>query len=153
MEEERLSLLRASINAQGEEIERIFARVEERRRGEGVAYLESLAYQLHNLYCAFEDMFKIIADFFENRIEDLTKYHRELLWRMKISIEGVRPALLSEESYRLLDSLRAFRHVFRHAYSYELDPQKVALVAEDALKLRALYRGEIDRFLEQFRGG
>jgi len=151
MEEERLSLLRASIEAQRREIERIFAKIEERRHGEGEANLESLAYQLHNLYCAFEDLFRIVADFFENRIDDRARYHRELLWRMKVSIEGVRPALLSEESYRLLDSLRAFRHFFRHAYSYELDPRKVALVVEDALKLRELYQRDIDYFLEQLR--
>lgn len=152
MEEERLSLLRASIAAQRGEIERIFAKIEERRHGEGEAHLESLAYQLHNLYCAFEDLFKIVADFFENRIEERARYHRELLWRMKVPIEGVRPALLSEESFRLLDSLRAFRHVFRHAYSYGIDPKKLALVVEDALRLKELYQGEIERFLGQLQG-
>jgi uncharacterized protein YutE (UPF0331/DUF86 family) len=151
MEKERLSLLKASIEAQLKEIERIFAKIEERRQGKSVAELESLAYQLHNLYCAFEDLFKIVAGFFENRIEERAKYHSELLRRMKISIEGVRPALLSEESYRLLDSLRAFRHFFRHAYSYELDPRKVALVVEDALKLKKLYQQDIDNFLEQLQ--
>jgi hypothetical protein len=149
MEEGRLSLLSATIRAQGVEIERIFDKIEDRRHGEGEANLESLAYQLHNLYCAFEDLLKIVADFFENHIEESSRYHRALLWRMKMPIEGVRPALLSETSYKLLDSLRAFRHVFRHAYSYELDPQKLGLVVEDALKLRGLYQGETDRFLEQ----
>ena len=151
MEKGRLSLLRASIKAQGTEIERIFERIEERRRGKGEANLESLAYQLHNLYCAFEDLMKIVADFFENHIDDSAHYHSALLWRMKMPIEGVRPALLSETSYKLLDSLRAFRHVFRHAYSYEIDPNKLALVVEDALKLRGLYQRDIDRFLEQLQ--
>ena len=151
MEKGRLSLLRSLIKAQGTEIERIFERIEERRRGEGEANLESLAYQLHNLYCAFEDLMKIVADFFENHIDDSAHYHSALLWRMKMPIEGVRPALLSETSYKLLESLRAFRHVFRHAYSYELDPKKLALVVEDALKLRGLYQRDIDRFLEQLQ--
>jgi len=151
MEKERLSLLRASIKAQGTEIERIFNKIEDRRHGKGEATLESLAYQLHNLYCAFEDLMKIVADFFENHIDDSAHYHSALLWRMKMPIEGVRPALFSETSYKLLDSLRAFRHVFRHAYSYELDPKKLALVVEDALKLRGLYQGEIDHFLEQLQ--
>lgn len=150
MEEERLSLLRAVVNNQKEEIESIFIKVEQRRDGKGAVNLESLAYQLHNLYCAFEDLFKIVANFFENHIEDKSKYHRELLLRMKISIEGIRPALLSKESYKLLDSLRAFRHVFRHAYSYELDQQKVDIIVEDVLKLKDLYEREIDYFLEQF---
>lgn len=151
MEEGSLNILKASVEAQKREIEKIFAKIEERRHGKGDANLESLAYQLHNLYCAFEDLFKIIANFFENRIEERAKYHRELLWRMKISIEGVRPALLSEESFQLLDSLRAFRHFFRHAYSYELDPKKVTLVLEDALKLKGIYQQDINHFLKQLQ--
>lgn len=153
MEEERLSLLTASLGGQRDEIERIYARIDERRTREGTANLESLAYQLHNLYCAFEDLFNIVAAFFENRIDERAGYHRELLWRMKLAIEGVRPALLMEDSYRLLDSLRAFRHFFRHAYSYELDPQKVGLVLQDALELRPRYQGDLDRFLAQLRRG
>ncbi len=121
MEEARLSVLRAALNAQRREIERIYPKIAERRDKTDPAYLESLAYQLHNLYSAFEGLCKLVADSFENRIEERAHYHRELLWRMKISIEGVRPALLSEESFQLLNSLRAFRHFFRHAYSIELE--------------------------------
>jgi hypothetical protein len=55
--------------------------------------MESLGYQLHNLYCAFEDLFKIVSETFENHIQDKSKYHQELLKRMTISIEGVRPPL------------------------------------------------------------
>lgn len=150
MDEAQLSLLRASLTAQRQEIERIFAKIEERRgKKEDPVYLESLSYQLHNLYSAFEDLFKIIAGFFENRIEERARYHRELLWRMKIPIEGVRPAMLSEESYKLLDSLRAFRHFFRHAYGVELDSKKVAIVLEEALELKKAYSRDLDRFLEQ----
>lgn len=150
MEEERLSLLNASIRTQSEEVRRIFTKIEDRRHREGEANLESLAYQLHNLYCAFEDLLKIVDNFFANHIEESASYHRALLWRMKMHLEGVRPAFLSEASYKLLDSLRAFRHVFRHTYSYELDAKKVSLVVEDALKLKELYQEEINRFLEQF---
>ncbi len=70
---------------------------------------------------------------------------------MKILIEGVRPALLSEESFRLLGAFQAFRHFFRHAYSYELDPKKVALFLEDALKLKEIYPNELDRFLKELQ--
>lgn len=148
MEKERLSALKAAIAAQLEAIDRIYDRIEKRRTGQGPAYMESLAYQLHNLYCAYEDLFKIVAEHFENQIEDETRWHRELLWRMTLSIEGVRPALLSRESFRLLDSLRAFRHFFRHAYTYELDPRKVQLVLEDALAVRKRISDDVHRFLQ-----
>ncbi len=84
-----------------------------------------LAYLLHNFYCALEDVFQEIARTFENRIEDPSKYHRELLNRMQLDVPGIRPKLLSRESRLVLDELRGFRHVFRHAYDYELDPAKV----------------------------
>ncbi len=152
MDEARWALLKAALDAQRQEIARVFAKIQERQAHlDDPVYLESVGYQLHNLYSAFEDLCKIVAEFFENRIAERAGYHRELLWRMKIPIEGVRPALLSEESYRLLDNLRAFRHFFRHAYEAELDPKRVALVIEDALKLKDIYTQEIERFLEQLR--
>lgn len=105
--------------------------------------LESLAYQLHNLYCAYEDLFKIVAGFFENTIDD----QKELLKRMTLSIEGIRPALISEESFTLLNNLKSFRHFFRHAYGYELDKRKVAIVLEDAQKLKETFKLDLERFL------
>jgi uncharacterized protein YutE (UPF0331/DUF86 family) len=80
---------------------------------------------LHNLYCSLEDIFQEIAKTFENKVEDPAKYHRELLKRMYMDIPGIRPRLLSQESYRVLDELRGFRHIFRHAYDYELDPERI----------------------------
>lgn len=43
-------------------------------------------YLLHNLYCAMKDLFQEIAKTFENRIEDLSKYHREFLKRMRLDL-------------------------------------------------------------------
>lgn len=149
MEKGRLALLRSEVQAQIREIEAIYAKVEERRSGKDKAHLESLAYQLHNLYCAFEDLFELIAGAFENQIAERTQYHLELLKRMTIAIEGVRPALLSQESCALLDNLRAFRHFFRHAYTYELDERKIRVVLEDALKLKTIYQKDIDTFLNR----
>ena len=148
MDEERLVILKAELNAQLSEIEDIYKKLEDRRKKRGKAGIESIAYQLHNLYCAFEDLFKIVAETFENHIQDKTKYHMELLKRMTVSIEGVRPQLLSQESYILLDNLRSFRHFFRHAYSYEIDVRKVRIVLDDADKLREMYKKDVEIFLE-----
>ena len=148
MDEERLVILKAELNAQLSEIEDIYKKLEDRRKKRGKAGIESIAYQLHNLYCAFEDLFKIVAETFENHIQDKTKYHMELLKRMTLSIEGVRPQLLSQESYILLDNLRSFRHFFRHAYSYEIDVRKVRIVLDDADKLREMFKKNVEIFFE-----
>lgn len=150
MEKARLAVLKAEIKAQMQEIEGIYTKIEDRKRKKDKAAMESVGYQLHNLYCAFEDLFKIVAETFENHIQDKSKYHQELLKRMAISIEGVRPRLLSQECFQLLDNLRSFRHLFRHAYSYELDERKVKIVLDDAFTLKGICRNDIDAFLNSF---
>lgn len=149
MEKERLGVLRSKIDSQEAEIERIYGLINERSRGKSAAEMEGLAFWLHNLYCAFEDIFKMVADTFENSVDSRERYHAALLKKMAIDIKGVRPALISDNTLKLLDNLRSFRHLIRHAYMYELDARKVSLVCEDALELRKLYKKEIDTFFER----
>jgi uncharacterized protein YutE (UPF0331/DUF86 family) len=148
MESAERVMLEAEIHAQIGEIERVYRLIEDRQKTKGIAGTESLAYQLHNLYCAFEDLFQIVARVFDNQIVRSERYHIELLKRMEIAVPGVRPAVISDSSFRLLDSLRAFRHFFRHAYAYELDPRKVKLALDDAEELRVRYQEEVDTFLK-----
>ncbi|RDV84796.1 hypothetical protein [Ammonifex thiophilus] len=58
MEKARLSILVARIKSQVETIEKLFAKVEERKEPKSSAEWESLAFRLYNLYCGFEDLFK-----------------------------------------------------------------------------------------------
>jgi hypothetical protein len=164
VDKERLAVLQAEIKAQIQGIEGIYTRIEDRTKWANPgtdlnlsptnkAVMESVGYQLHNLYCAFEDLFKIVAETFENHIQDKNKYHQELLKRMAISIEGVRPRLLSQECLLLLDNLRSFRHLFRHAYSYELDERKLKIVLEDAITVRGIYPTDVNVFLKELGAG
>jgi len=147
MEKAKLAVLKAEVKVQLDEIGIIYNKIEERKGKKDQITLESLGYQLHNLYSAFEDLFKIIAYTFENQIENKSRYHIELLKRMSIPIEGLRPALISVETYQLLDSLRAFRHFFRHGYAQNLDERKLLIVLDDALKLKNLYERQVKEFL------
>lgn len=70
---------------------------------------------------------------------------------MEKSKVAVLQALISETTYKLLDELRGFRHVFRHAYGKELDPIKIRIVLQKALALRKVYKKEFNRFLEQIK--
>ena len=120
-----------SCRARCRDVERIANRIEERRRTfdrGAAAEVDCLAYQLHNIYSAFDQLFEEVARFFENRIDE-ARYHADLIRRMQLEIRGIRPALLSEETASDLDELRRFRHLFRHAYATDLDPTKVAKLA------------------------
>jgi hypothetical protein len=51
---------------------------------------------------------------------------------MTLDIPGVRPALWRESVVQPLRELRAFRHVFTHAYDLVLDPDKLRLLLKYA---------------------
>jgi hypothetical protein len=91
--------------------------------------IAALGYAVHNLYNAMENYFLRIAKFFENNLENDT-WHRDLINRMALSIEGVRPALLSVDVLAPFHELRAFRHVFRVIYDSTLNPKKLAIAVE-----------------------
>ena len=96
-------------------------------------------------------MFKIVVTFFENQMEDLSKYHTNLLKRMMIKIEGTRPNLLSKESFKILDELRGFRHVFRHSYTYELDAERIIKLAEKSVRLKEIFSKDFKGFVDKLK--
>jgi len=149
VEEKEINLLKAEIDYQITAIDNVIIKINERKDDytQNPRFAESLAYQLHNLYCAFEDLFKIVAKFFENTIEDTSRYHIKLLKRMTLDIEGVRPPLISRELCSALDEFRAFRHVFRHAYSYEIDTEKIRLLLEKFEYIQEKYKEDIRHFI------
>jgi hypothetical protein len=110
-----------------------------------------IAYRLHSLYTAFENIFRNIASTFENHLEP-DSWHRELLKRMQLDLTPLRPAVIDAEAYDRLDELRRFRHVFRTMYGLNLDPLRLVVVLRKALTLKTLYRPQIERFLEFLRG-
>ena len=135
VDENRIAVFLAEFDYQTREIDRIYKIIQTRTPSDAKnpmpdEVVESIGYWLHNLYCAYEDLFKIICSFWENNITSDSGYHTSLLKRMVFGIEGIRPALLSEESFRILDQLRGFRHVFRHAYSHGLDEERIAAFCE-----------------------
>lgn len=140
------ALLKASIDADVREIESLYGRLAQHSGNLTTTEQAILAgYYLHNLYNAFENICLSVAKAFENQV-DREQWHSALLKRMTLDVEGLRPRLLGEEAYRCLDELRRFRHVFRKAYTVDLDPRRVALVVDEAERLQGLYKAEFERF-------
>ncbi len=147
MDQSAYVVLSSESRAQLDEIDTVYELIEQRAQEAGPAGIESLGFQLHNLYCACEDLFEIVAATFENHVKLGAGYHIDLLKRMRIPLTEIRPRVISDDTFLLLDSLRAFRHVFRHAYGTSLDERKVRIVLEDARSLRSVLRREVETFL------
>lgn len=152
MDEARYALLKADVDDLCQQVDQVYARIEARRSQfvDRAESLDSMGYQLHNLYCAFEQVFEAIAQFFENRIA-AGRCHADLLRRMRLTIEGIRPAWISEEAFPLLDELRRFRHFFRHAYVSELQFEKLAHLVELAGQLRDVFQRDREQFFAKLK--
>ncbi len=152
MDEAACAVLEAELRARHRDLERIGERIEDRRTtfANGAQAVDSLGYQLHNLYGAFEQLFEEVARTFENRIE-AAGYHASPIRRMQLDIPRIRPALLSERTASDLDELRRFRHRFRHAYAVELDSEKVAALAGKTRQIRRDFARDLERFLARLR--
>ena len=87
--------------------------------------LSALAATLHSFYTGVENIFKRVAVELDGEPVRGDAWHRELLMRMKTATAR-RPALLSEELHDTLNEYLRFRHVFRTAYSFDLDWQKMS---------------------------
>lgn len=119
------------IQAYGEKQKVVITKLFEDIRHLDVSVYENqyvFALKAQQLYTAIEDYFKSIAATFENSIDDHARYHLELLRILSVDIPEIRPAVISEKSFLLLDKLRAFRHFIRHGYNYILDPDELTLL-------------------------
>jgi uncharacterized protein YutE (UPF0331/DUF86 family) len=154
---EKALLLITNVHDDLQAIEEIYAALERYQVPDGSVSAEDedqmivIAYRLHNLYSAFENIFLNIARTFENQIDESGRWHTQLLSRMRLDLLPLRPSVIDKAAYRALDELLRFRHLFRHAYTVHLDPDRLRLVLQQAQQLRKLYPSQVERFLEFVR--
>lgn len=113
MSKEKIELLKASIEAEEKNIASVYAKLDLYPASpDNEEQTIVLAYYLHNLYTAFEQISQLVAQAFENQIDDPARWHSLLLRQMTLDVEGIRPRLFSKATYQHLNRLRRFRHVF-----------------------------------------
>ncbi|NET35866.1 MAG: hypothetical protein F6K19_28205 [Cyanothece sp. SIO1E1] len=151
MERDQVAGLAAELRAQLRLLEQVHQRLNDRvvEGLETPAQLDSVAYQIHNLYCAAEDLLKLVTQAFENRIGSSGEWHRILLLRMSEPIPGIRPVLLSEDLFDVMNRLRGFRHFVRHAYVTDIDPTQLQANLNLALKLAEALPKAVQVFIAQ----
>jgi hypothetical protein len=104
------------------------------------------AMRVQQFYTALENLFKQIAKSFENHIENMSNFHKELLLRMNTEIPNIRPCVISNKSLLLLDKVRGFRHFIRHAYDCELDESELALIQKKLKEDYPLVEVDLKKF-------
>jgi hypothetical protein len=144
------------IHQELDEIQRVLARIndgwERARHSNDDFYLDGVALNLHGFYSGFERIFTQIAEAVDGDLPRGENWHELLFLQMTREVPGIRPAVISTETGRLLDELRRFRHVVRNVYTHNFQPEnigKLVRYASDAFeRLKAELTGFTD-FLER----
>jgi hypothetical protein len=108
--------------------------------------IRALGAMLHSLYNGIEGTFKRVALHLDGGIPSGGDWHTLLLDAMTAR-NATRPAVISTTlAERLRDYLK-FRHVFRHAYFFDLRWPKMAPLVLDCATVLTVFEQEIDAFV------
>lgn len=100
---------------------------------------------LTNYYTCLETVFLRISQFFENSLIP-DRWHQDLLDKMTLRIEGVREAVLSEETAALLLDLLKFRHFKRYYFEFTYDWDRLDYLQKKMQQARPAVAADLDRF-------
>lgn len=113
-------------------------------KSQSAAFL--IAAIIENYYTCAETGFLRISQFFENDLRK-ERWHKDLLHKMTISIEGIRIAVISEKTYIILQELLDFRHFRRYYYRLEFDWDRIEYLIRKIKEIHELLKNDIVRFI------
>jgi len=111
-------------------------------------YIDSVALNLHAFYAGLERLFELIAEQVDGGKLGGAAWHVELLRQMSVSLERVRPSVISPESIAALDEYRKFRHLVRHVYAVNLDPGRMGALVNSLAPTWEQVRNELLAFAD-----
>lgn len=100
-----------------------------------------------DFYTCIETFMFRVSQVFENNL-DKEAWHKQLLYKMSLNIESIRPALLSKQSYLPLEELLRFRHFRRYYFSFDYDWDKLTLIDKKYVLAIAHVVIDINKFVE-----
>jgi hypothetical protein len=111
--------------------------------------LRALASVILDYYTAIENMFEEIAKVVDGSLPSGEEWHKDLLRQMKLDINGIRPAVITRETFTFLDEYRKFRHLVRNIYGFNLLPERLEPLLTRLPAVDRRLAGEIDGFIKK----
>ena len=114
------------------------------------SHIKAIALTLHSIYTGYEKVVEILIKGIDGDLPTAIDYHTALLKRATYEIPEVRPPIISEETFNLLNVLRAYRHKLRRTYTYLISPHKVIDLTEMAVKSWEVLNKDWESFKKYF---
>lgn len=113
--------------------------------------LKGVAASIADYYLGVENICKTVAQTIDRQLPSGEDWHKKLLQQASLDIPGLRPSLISQQTYPALDELRRFRHVVRNVYGHLLDPERVGTLLTRLPTIDAAVRSDVETFLNKLR--
>lgn len=101
---------------------------------------------LENYYTCIETIYLRISQSFDNSL-DPARWHNDLLQKMTLEIQGVRTAVVSEETFSPLFELLKFRHFKRYYLELEYDWDRLDFLVTKLRQVHPLVTRDLERFV------
>ncbi len=108
----------------------------------------ALASVLHSFYNAVENIFLQISKNIDENVPGGSNWHKDLLIQMAEGT-GDREEIISKELQLKLLEYLAFRHFYRHSYSFYLDWEEMEELVVNITDVKEELEEEIEDFLEK----
>jgi hypothetical protein len=109
-------------------------------------FWDGVALNLHGFYAGVEQIFEDISRVLDGGTPAGAAWHFELLLQMSAEVSGVRPAVITRETRACLDEFRAFRHIVRNVYAFQLRPDRLAALVAGLAPCLAHVRASLLEF-------
>jgi hypothetical protein len=103
---------------------------------------------LHHIYTAVEAMGERILSRVDGALPSGERWHQEILGRLGLEMDGVRPAVLRPGTRAHLARLLRFRHFFRHAYRIDFLWAEVHPLVSEISVVISDTSADIEKFCE-----
>lgn len=123
-----------------------------RRETPGMIEITAIASIMHSFYNGLENIFRSIARESDADIPTGERWHRDILTRMMESTVLRSPVLSHEAFFRLTEYL-AFRHFYRHSYSFILDWDELEKLVIPLPEIWEQVKHELHTFLDTLTAG
>jgi hypothetical protein len=111
-------------------------------------YFDSMALNVQGFYSGLERLFHLIASTIDGKVPRGEEWHKELLQQMRSQVSGLRPAVLSESTVKMLDEYRRIRHVVRVIYTHQLEHERLEELTNNLRPTHTAVRRELLAFAD-----
>lgn len=143
-----LLILKTEIEKELQDLEKLGDEMSVVLRHPNPSFLETRAAGsiLHDFYSGIEKIFRRIASRIDRDVPLGEEWHTELLKRMVLPIDHIRPHVISEKLKEQLGEYLRFRHLFRNIYGFELRWERCKALGMSMTEVLEIFKGEIKDF-------